>query len=61
MNNLAAQLSQQRQLRAQFTDMKAQPLLPGAADEQAARILISFRRHEKKKKIQTSILTGLAT
>lgn len=49
MNNLATQLSQQRQLCAQFTDMKAQPLLPGAANEQAAWILISFKRHEKKK------------
>lgn len=36
MNNLEALLSQQRQLHAQFTDMKAQPLLPGAADEQTA-------------------------
>lgn len=49
MNNLAAQPSQQSQLCAQFTDMKAQPLLPGAADEQVAWILISFKRHEKKK------------
>lgn len=36
MNNPAARLPQQRQLCARFTDMKAQPPLPGAADEQAA-------------------------